>query len=229
MPTSKHDENVPSGYLTRKMVKDYAGITEYDFKHLEESRVIKPAKKNALGHCLYLETEVLDKIKHRNIGRRKSSAIVYTNEEAAKVFKLLKQNVPLVEIVIETGVHPLAADQIQKDYLFHSKQLIISSDILEKINNLPLDAQLPIKHGYEILELLEELIKEPQCTKCGIRPKGLCTGCAKHSIMRMIAKQALREAQKAEKQMQNATNGKSANGAEPAADDQNLDEDLDTK
>lgn len=216
MPTSKQNENVPRGYLTRKMLKDQAGITEYDLRKLEESGVVKPIKKHDNGWCLYAES-VLDKIKYRNIGHRKNTAIVYTNDEGIKVFKLLKQNKPLDEIIIESGVHPLAVNQILKDYCSITKQLIISTEILEKINNLPIDGELPIKYDYQLLEILSEITKEPKCTKCGIRPKGLCTGCAKHSIMKMIAKQAMREAQKAERDLQNE---KSPIEHKPEADDE---------
>lgn len=193
------DDKIPPGYLTRSMLKERAGLSDGDLKRLEMLGIVKPVRKAINGWLLYSET-VLEKIHQRGVdkphGNRRVAAVVYTSNEGANVFKLLKENMPLDEIVMKTNVHPLVVQQIRKDYVAIRNEIVISIEVLEKINKLPIDTELPIKDDEQLLKILEELSKEPQCTKCNSRPKGLCTGCAKQSIMNMIAKQATREAQK---------------------------------
>jgi hypothetical protein len=189
------EERVPSGYVTRNMIKEITGLSEQGLKRLEALGIVRPVSKNETGWFLYPDT-IIDKISNRGYAKTNSTnrptKVVYTNKESSAVLKLLMANKSLPEIAVETNVTLDTVLQIQKDYFSVTNQMVISKEILDKINELPVDGVFPLKDENELYNLLVELTKEPKCNKCGLKPKGLCTACARESIMRLIKKQFAR-------------------------------------
>lgn len=105
--------------------------------------------------------------------------VAYGVEESKLCFPMLHAGKPLVEIVLETGLHPAIVTSIHDDYCNMIEALIVPKAVLDVINQLPLDGTFPIRDAAHILEVLETAASDLACDHCKKRRRVLCTACAR--------------------------------------------------
>jgi hypothetical protein len=100
----------------------------------------------------------------------------YTAETAKLVFCALKIGKTMIDIVTETGLHPMAVRAIAQDYADMKGDIIVTDVIRKKIEQLPLQGEIPIKTADQLLAILEKSLYAT-CSKCGKHPARVCTVC----------------------------------------------------
>lgn len=182
----KRGHTAPKGYVTRRGLRDEAGITEAHLRSLLWRRVIVSDGVNGQGYAVY-SLEVLERVKamkadgslYRAIGAPHPTAATtgaapdndgacYSAQEAVQVFRLLDKGVSVKEIILETQIHPMLVKFIRADYDDIEGAVYLPRSIVEKINALRhLPGSFPLRDGNGILEVLETYATQRACATAG--------------------------------------------------------------
>lgn len=189
---------MPEGYATRAMVQDLTGLSDREMRSLEQRGLIKGDRRNNDGWMLYKISDINDFIRRKENMRRgvrggyipdEVEMRPYMPEEGVSVFKLLKAGRPLEDIVLATGIHPAAIRMIVRDYQMMTGVIVLPKHFVDQINQLPIDATLPVTNAEEVYALIVDATKEKPCGGCRKRSKGLCNICAKQRFMEQLERQ----------------------------------------
>lgn len=159
-------------------------ISRYELDFLEQSGVIKPSMVNEHGWRLYSHTlvdEILSKRKsaQQQLGAPRLGAVssTFSDDQAQRVFKMLKDNARLEDIVIETGIHPSVVRSAAAEYSAFTGMIIVSKEGLDEIHQLPLEGELPLTDERMIIDLIKHYAVS-KCTSCRKRsPLSICLAC----------------------------------------------------
>jgi hypothetical protein len=125
-----------------------------------------------------------------------ANTIIYTVEEAQKVFRALDEGKSLRHCVADLGVHPLAVEILAEKYARLDQGVFIPRQKLEEIDSLGLDGPSPLRTAEELagvilssaraIEALEErvaTIEKPPCEAPSCkRTAAFCGHCVRDSI-----------------------------------------------
>ena len=161
------------GFITRAELAGRLGVTVYEIRRREASGRIHPAKR--VGKTpLYTDNQAIEMQANKEFAR--SSYIIYSSEDAKRVFDMLYENKDQVSILRETSLHPLVVQAIAAAYAERGGALIVRKTVMVKINALVLDGNFPITNDDDLFDVLKACA-EPKCTNCGKRPRVVCKHC----------------------------------------------------
>lgn len=164
------------GLISREEAALRLGFSTGELRRRERLGQIKFAKRGAHGMALYRVEDVqsLDELLAAQRG-------AYTIEEAKRVFKLLEEGKTLVQCVIEGDVRPESVEGIAAKYAALNRSLFISTDVLQKINEMVIDGPLPIKSEGELLEFFT-YVEAQKCMECAKGARAFCVKCVKAAL-----------------------------------------------
>lgn len=184
---AKGARQCPEGFMTRGMLQDRLGLTMSDIKKLKAVGLLEPVKiMERTGWALYDDSTV-DKLRGNSffhkVDKRMpgfgSMSVAYHASESQQVFALLRQERTLIDIQIETGLHPTVVAAIVRDYTELSNAILIDRGMLEEIEKLPLEGTFPIRTARGLVTILRNAAKEHRCVRCQRKRSRFCGACAK--------------------------------------------------
>lgn len=133
----------------------------------------------------------------KNGHERKEMEEAFTAMEAADVFEALNAGTSLLTCVTQMGLHPRKVRAIAREYEDLSGALVVTSEVMKVINELPVDGAFPITKPEALLELLRFIIatadeaekRKKPCGMCGKRPALLCKECALPYVKRKLQRE----------------------------------------
>ncbi len=172
-------------FVTREQLAERLGVTVSEIRRRESMGRLKPDKRGKGGQTLYRETVVqrmLTPIRPKTVKGAMEEAsyrkiYTYYAADAERVFPMLRDKVPLADIVIATKLHPGVVQAILEEYVIMTGSMLISGPVMAEINNLPMDGNFPLANDEELLELLKSCGMS-LCTMCKRKPQSICKGCA---------------------------------------------------
>lgn len=177
--------------ITASEFRDRSGLTSSLFMKLVKRGELVAVGRNVAGWALYHEADVArisEKFKGQLgiVARREGlfeGACEYTTTEAYEIMSRLKKNMPMHEIFLETKLHPVIIQSVQRDWARMHQGMFLSKDDLDDINKLPLEGSFPITTPRELYEVLLIASKDKPCGQCNQRPRsGTCLSCARKAI-----------------------------------------------
>jgi hypothetical protein len=193
-------KDVPQGYCTREMVLEELGITAGEFQAFVTRGIIRRAKTHYDRKALYTRAGVervrLEIAKEqegaalgappeetpRTAARTRQFAL-YEAEESALVVPLLREGMNLGEIVFQLPqVHPNAVEAVARDYARLSGAVVVSSALVEALNKLPLQGDLPFSTGEELFYVVRATLNSQACRTCRRAPGSICRSCADKKV-----------------------------------------------
>ena len=163
-------------FVTREEAAMRLGFSVGELRRRERLGQIKYAKKGSHNTYLYRVDEVkgLADLLASQKGR-------YTNDEAVRVFELLREGKSLVDCVVEGKVQPESVEAIAHQYAVLTKGIFLSKHSVDKINAMVIDGPLPVGTEDDMLEFFQSLEKS-KCMECDTRPRAFCTTCVKDAL-----------------------------------------------
>lgn len=202
----------PPGFITSGKLRAQTGLTVAELKQLEATGRIVPAGTIRGGWRIYPETLSAElRMRAKGYDTRTAAGMsseIYTSTIAAQVFECLIENMPLTKIVSTKTVHPQVLRLIVQEFEQLAEVLYLTTDqrksILKTIRLVEPDAAEEIKTAADLVSAIERIAANLLCPVCEKRQRGLCTGCARSSIVKSMK-------QREERAVNEKENGSSVN------------------
>jgi len=200
------------GYINRRMLIEALGISVSEFRSLSARGLVKGAKRNARGWWLYREDSIEKLKKHviifqtqraeaarsspsvKLLPATKEPNVAYSTEDAHAVFNLLIEGKNLVDIFIQTKIHPAIINVILKDYERMAGCLFVNKPIVDGLNELSLPGTEPIKTADQLFEAVKNaaalLAEKSRCKTCKAHSRMHCGNCVEDAVKVALAKAA---------------------------------------
>lgn len=187
--------STPAGYVTASMAMQRLGVAPRQWRRFVSLGQIKACTRNNQGWSLYREEDVIElgklyvheETKHkgpRMLSAAVHTAMAFTAQEQAQVFTLLKQNMPLVDIALHTGLHTSVVQAIVRDYDNFAGRIVLTREQLDIISRLPLEVVLPIENGEQLVDALRWAARSHSCERCRTRKcSRFCVACTKSALL----------------------------------------------
>lgn len=186
------------------MLREATGLQERDLKRLEGRELLKHDMKNGRGWALY-KVERIQDVKQYSIMLQNEEpsgplkflpaandpTVTYSTEECHAVFALIREGKSLVEVFMETRIHPAILNAIVKDYERLSGSWFVAKPIIDSINALPLEGVGTIHTGVDLLEAMKRVADEVnearKCLGCKKKTRAYCASCAPGGAPKVVA------------------------------------------
>lgn len=186
----------PAHMLTQQEFLERSGLSARDFRMLVHRRRLLAIATSPGGWTLYDAADV-DRVRLlRNGGGHVSTisginqhgAVDYSIEDGKKVFDLLQKGVRHDAIFMQTSIHPRVIEAIVVDFARMSRTIVLSKEILDQINELPIDGvTLPVTSGADVLQAIAVALRTQRCQACKKLPRShQCVGCTRAAIDRTV-------------------------------------------
>lgn len=126
--------------------------------------------------------------------------VEYSAEDGVRVFELLALSRPVMDIILETKIHPLTVKQIQHDYDEFVGSVTITKSIMDEINKLTkLPGSFPLRTGSDLAETLILCTEDRTCSECTRNHcASLCAPCVRRLYDRELAARHMAQQQQAQ-------------------------------
>jgi hypothetical protein len=132
---------LPAGYIGRDELMRRTGLSLYEFRKLVGQGKIRSTLKQRRKVSLYSESlvEQVIQVRTARLRRDEVNSVTFSASEAVEVFRRIRSGQPLDLVLIELGMHPYTLQAIAREYEKLAGAMILSSAIVERINELPLE------------------------------------------------------------------------------------------
>jgi hypothetical protein len=186
VPQLTDEECKKRGLLTREEFAGEVGVSVDEIRRRERRGELAPSARGRWSRAFYHPDQVVQqKLRVDMRGPAFLKRGNYTNVEAQQGFRALAAGKGLRELVVDEGIHPIAAREIIQEYHYAETALLIPGNVMELINKLPLTGTLPVTNAQQLYEALKDATDD-RCRDCGHGQRAVCKRCARKATIARI-------------------------------------------